>query len=169
MRAQGKNRKGSSLLEFTLVAIPLIFVVISLFELTRGMWTYQGLSYAVREGVRYASVHGRGCASPNTCQVTVGQITRVIRSAGPGFDTRAITLTFTPASGTAISGTMATLLTNNTVWPPAGANAPGLSVKISMKYSFKTVLAVVWPGSGHVFNRSQTFTLPASSTEAIQF
>jgi hypothetical protein len=66
------------MLEFVLIGIPVIFVLISIFEIARGMWTYHTMAYAVREGVRYASVHGKGCASPNTCQVTIGQITSVI-------------------------------------------------------------------------------------------
>ena len=55
------------MLEFVLVGIPLIFVILSIFEIARGMWTYQTLAFAVREGTRYAIMHGKGCASPNTC------------------------------------------------------------------------------------------------------
>jgi Flp pilus assembly protein TadG len=35
-----RTRRGSSILEFVLVGIPIIFVLISLFEISRGMWTY---------------------------------------------------------------------------------------------------------------------------------
>jgi hypothetical protein len=38
------------------------------------MWTYHTLAYAVKEGTRYASVHGKGCEAPNTCTKTVAQI-----------------------------------------------------------------------------------------------
>src|SRR6266705_3011910 len=92
-----RTRRGSSILEFVLVGIPIIFVLISLFEISRGMWTYHTMAYAVREGVRYATVHGKGCASPNTCQVTIGNITSQIKAAGIGLDPGAVTLTFTPA------------------------------------------------------------------------
>ena len=34
---------GQSLVEFTLVGIPLIFVLISVFEISRGMWMYHTL------------------------------------------------------------------------------------------------------------------------------
>ena len=64
---RNRTRRGSSILEFVLVGIPIIFVLISLFEISRGMWTYHTMAYAVREGVCYATVHGKGCASPNTC------------------------------------------------------------------------------------------------------
>ncbi len=163
------SQKGSSLLEFTLVGIAMIFIIISFFEMARGMWTYQTLSYAVREGARYASVHGKDCAAPQTCQVTIGQITTVIKTAGAGLDPNATTVTFTPASGSATSDTIRNLLNSTATWPPTGANSTGQNVKISMKYPFRTVLAVFWVGAGQPLNDSQVFNLSASSTELIQY
>jgi hypothetical protein len=157
------------MLEFVLVGIPVIFFLISIFEISRGMWTYHTLAYAVREGVRYATVHGKGCASPHTCQVTIGQITSVIKAAGPGLPPSTTTVTLTPANGPASSDTMANQLTSTTVWPPSGANAPGQDVKIVVWYPFRTILAVFWVGAGAPLNDSGVFNLSASSTEPIQF
>ena len=68
-----RQRGGSTVIEFTLVGIPMIFVFISTFEMARGMWIYHSLAYAVKEATRYASVHGASCTtSPNTCGVTIG-------------------------------------------------------------------------------------------------
>jgi Flp pilus assembly protein TadG len=170
MTSQNRGRRrGSSILEFTLVGIPIIFTLISLFEMTRGMWVYQTMSYAVREATRYATRHGSGCASPNSCQVTIGQITRILKSAGPGVDPSRTTVTFTPASGSATSDTMSHLLTNTTIWPPSTANATGQDVKISVKYPFVSILVMFWPGAGGPLNDSKTVYLGASSTEGIQF
>src|SRR5579871_5563504 len=75
------KRSGQSLIEFTLVGIPLIFVLISVFEISRGMWIYHTLAYSVKNGVRYASVHGINCVgsatnsklqNPNNCTVNMG-------------------------------------------------------------------------------------------------
>jgi Flp pilus assembly protein TadG len=160
-----RKERGSAMLEFTLVGILLLFVLISTFEIARGMWTYHTLAYAAREGTRYASMHGKGCASPNTCQITVGQIASLIESAGPGMDPNNTTLTLTPASGSATSDTIANLLSNSTTWPPAAASAPGKNVQISLNYPFQTFLAILWqPGAG-----SQVFHLAASSEEPIQY
>jgi hypothetical protein len=156
------------MLEFVLVGIPMIFVFISIFEIARGMWTYHTLAYAVREGVRYAAMHGQGCASPNTCQVTIGGITSVIQSAGVGLDADTVTVTFTPSSGSASSDTMTNQLASTTIWPPSGANAPGQNITIAVKYPFRTFLAMFWPGT-RAFNGSGVFYLPAASTEKIQF
>src|SRR5260370_17206566 len=119
-----RKRKGNAMLEFVLVGIPVIFVLISLFEISRGMWTYHTMAYAVREGVRYATVHGKGCASPNTCQVTIGQITSVIQTAAIGLPASTTTVTFTPASGSASSDTMTNQLTSTTLCPPSPSNPP---------------------------------------------
>jgi Flp pilus assembly protein TadG len=169
MARKAVRQRGSSILEFTLVGIAMIFIIISFFEMARGMWTYQTLAYAVREGARYATVHGKDCASPNTCQVTIGQITGIIKSAGPGLDPNATTVTFTPASGSATSDTMTNLLTSTTTWPPSAANAIGQNVQIAVSYPFRTVLAIFWVGDGHPINDSQVFHLSASSTEPIQY
>jgi Flp pilus assembly protein TadG len=169
MNKSRRKQKGNAMLEFVLVGIPVIFVLISLFEISRGMWTYHTMAYAVREGVRYATVHGKGCASPNTCQVTIGQITSVIQTAAIGLPASTTTVTFTPASGSASSDTMTNQLTSSTVWPPSGANAPTQNVKINLRYPFRTVLAVFWAGAGRPLNDSGTFYLVASSTEPIQF
>ena len=64
---------------------------------------------------------------------------------------------------------MANQLISTTTWPPSGANAPGQLVKISLKYRFRTFLAIFWAGAGAPLNDSGSFYLPASSTEAITF
>ena len=133
------SRRGASIVEFTLIGIAMIFVVISFFEMARGMWTYQTLAYAVREGTRYAAMHGKDCASPNTCQVTVAQIAGVVKSAAVGVDPTSTTLTLTTASGSATSNTITNLLSNSTNWPPSTAYAPGQKVTISAVYPFRTI------------------------------
>jgi Flp pilus assembly protein TadG len=169
MTARGKATKGSSLLEFTLVGIPLIFVLISVFDTARGLWTYNTMAYAVREATRYATVHGIGCAAPRTCQVNIGQITRVLQSAGVGLDPGAVSVTFTTANGAATTNTIANLLTSTTVWPPASANAVEQNITISAVYPFRSVLAMFWPGAGPAVGGARVFNLSASSTQAIRF
>ena len=156
------------MVEFVLVGIPIIFILITIFELSRGMWTYHTMAYAVREGVRYAAVHGKNCASPHTCQVTIGQITTVIKNAGAGLPPSTTVVTFTPSTGSASSGTMTNQLTSTTVWPPSSANTPGQPIKIKVTYPFRTFLAVFWTGAGGV-NDSGVFNIGASSSAPIQF
>lgn len=86
-----RPRRGATTVEMTLVGIPLIFVLISVFEISRGMWMYNTAATAVREGLRFASVHGVNCVFlapgiPNSCEVTANNIVAVIRNgAGNAF------------------------------------------------------------------------------------
>jgi len=167
MTAGRRRQAGSTMLEFVLIGIATIFMLICLFEISRGMWAYHTLAYTVREATRYASMHGKGCASPNTCGTTIGGIITYMKAAGGGFDPDNTTLTFTPQSGTATSDTITHLASSTTSFPPSTSYAPGNTVQITAKYKFKTILAMLWFGS--TVNDSQTFYLTATSTEAIQF
>src|ERR1700685_3638067 len=107
MNRSPKNRKRlcQIMIEFTFVGIPLIFSLISVFEVSRGMWIYHTLAYSVKEGVRYAIVHGVDCyynppAVLNNCQVTASQVAAVVEKAGVGLDPAATTLTFISTGGT---------------------------------------------------------------------
>ena len=161
-------KRGSSVLEFTLVGIPIIFLLISTFELARGMWNYHTLAYAVKEGTRYASVHGVNCStSPNTCTVTIAQITQHILDAGIGLPSNRLSLTFTYTGGT--NTCLANnCLANNTVWPPAPGNAVGSDIQIDTNLPFQSAISMFWPGSGQGTTFG-IFNFPASSRDTVQF
>lgn len=166
MTRRRAGQTGAAMLEFALVGIGLIFILLSLFEVSRGLWAYDTLAYAVREGTRYAATHGEGCAS--TCSITIGNIISYMEAAGAGFDTNNVTVTFTPQSGTTTSDTMANLASNSTTFPPSTANAPGDTVEIAAKYKFKSVLSMLWFGSAPVSDNRYVY-LATSSTQLIQF
>lgn len=170
-RNRRTRTRGNSLLEFTLVGIPLIFTVISIFEMARGMWLYHTLAHAVKAGTRYAIVHGQNCSvPPNSCTVSVSQIATVIRANGVGLPGDTVTLTFTPPSGSSTTCALADCIANNTTgyWPPPGANSPQSKVKITGVYPFTSAISMFWPGAGRT-NRAGTINLSAKSTENIQF
>lgn len=168
----GTRRKhlGDTMIEFTMVGIPLIFILVSSFEMGRGMFLYHTLAHAVKAGTRYSVVHGQNCAiPPNPCTVSISQIAAVIQANGEGLpgDT---TLTFTPPAGSATTCALANCIANYTTgyWPPAGANSPQSKLKITGTYPFNSVIAVLWPGAARV-NSLKTVTLSADSRENIQF
>jgi Flp pilus assembly protein TadG len=155
-------------LEFTLVGIPLIFVLVSTFEVARGMWNYHTLAYAVKEGTRYASVHGVNCAtSPNTCTVSIAQVTQRILDAGIGLPSDQLRLTFTSTSGS-INCLANNCLTNATVWPPSPGNVVGSSIQIDATYPFQSAISMFWPGAGPGVGFG-TVNFPTSSRETVQF
>ena len=167
MFLRNHKRRGSSTIEFTLVGIPMIFVLVSTFESARGMWMYHTLAYGVKEGTRYASVHGKACATaPNNCSVTVAQVAQRISNSAAGLLPGQLTLTFTSLSGT-FSCTVTNCLANNSLWPPDPGNALGSDIQISGVYPFQSGLAMLWPGAGPGVNFTVA-NFPASSKETMQ-
>ena len=172
------RRLGSATLEMTLVGIPLLFVLISIIEVSRGMWIYHTLSYAVREGTRYTIVHGANCkATPNNCPVTVGQIATVIQNAAVGlFDSNNFMVEMKSSSDTygTLDGngiptmTLASALSNTNQFPSAPGDSIGQPITFTVTYPFQSAIAMFWPGAGSGLNFA-TVTFPASSQELVQF
>lgn len=166
-----KERGGSTLVEFTLIGIPMIFLLISTFEVARGMWEYHTLAYAVKEGTRYASVHGKTCeVAPNSCQVTVAQVVQTVVNAGTGLLPTALGVTLTSTAGTVSCSPASTCIgasANNTLWPPDPANAQGSDISISASYPFQSAISMFWPGAGPGVGVA-TVNFPATSTGVMQ-
>ena len=187
---------GATTVEMTLVGIPIIFMLISTFEISRGMWMYNTEATAVREGVRFASVHGVNCVKlapgvPNQCDVTANDIVQVIRNGagnglthalnyGPtGAGSAGLPLGTTSATTTlvtfkSVSGSFTCKLDGTTVtggcaaqWPPTGDNGVNQVITISIEVPFYSALSMFWPGS-----KQQMFSvvnLWASSSDTMQF
>ena len=195
----GRNRRkrlGQTLVEFTFVGIPIIFTLISIFEISRGMWIYHTLAYAAKVGVRYASVHGINCVgstvnsklqNPNNCTVNMGPATApgagtlpsiayVIRQAAVGLDPLKTTVTFN-ASGTTttcnLDGTGGVSACPATVWPPydptgvSTVDYVGEPIRIDITTPFSSALAMLWPGAKVA--KFASGTLGATSQDYVQF
>ena len=181
------KRRGNSMVEFTFLGIPLMFVLISIFEVARGMWIYHTLAYAMKEATRFTIVKGANCISNgNSCGVTVGTIAGVIRDRGVGLlpDDLTVTMISAPSactppssSGCVInqvgSATLTSLLSNATPWPTISNPADpgsyvGNDIVVTGVYPFRTAFSMFWPGSGGMGSFG-VFTLGASAREPIQF
>jgi Flp pilus assembly protein TadG len=168
-RRTGRKEKGSTLIEFTLVGIPLLLVFISLIEMCIAMWSYHTLAYALREGVRFASTKGQGCTyTGNTCSVTVGDITQQITTAGTGLVPGQLNVTFTSSAGNVSCSPITSCSSNTTVWPPSSGNLPGSVISVSGTYPVQTRLVLMFfPGAGA--SQMNSISLAASSQQIIQF
>jgi Flp pilus assembly protein TadG len=161
-------RRGSAALEFTLVAIPLLFVLISIAELGRGMWMYHTLAFAVKEGARYAIVHGQNCAAASSsCAGTVQAVAQTVRSAGVGLDPSQLQVSLQSASAKQSCNPLNSCLTNTAQWPPYPDNAVGLPVTVSGTILFRSAISMFWPGSGTV--SAGAVNLGAASAEEIRY
>ncbi len=168
------------MIEFTMVGIPLLFILVSVFEISRGMWMYHTMAYAVKTGVRYAITHGINCvgnatnsslSNPNNCTITAAQVAAWIQNNAVGVDPTKATLTFTSASSsfTCTLGTTCTSCANCTsVWPPYSSTITtsddfvGQPIEIDIKAPFNSAVAFFSA-------RFANFTLGATSKDYIQF
>jgi hypothetical protein len=174
--------RGNTVIEFTLVGIPLVFALVSVFEMSRGMWMYHTLASALKDGVRFAIVHGNNCnLTPSNCAVRIGDIAQRINDYAIGIPPEEmLNVTFTSRTRTVTCPTLRNCLPEgdmgNIYWPAA---APGATaddggesmmgwVRISAQYSFRSALGMFWPGAGRG-QSFDTFVFPASSQETIQY
>jgi Flp pilus assembly protein TadG len=58
MTMKSDRRKGSTLIEFALVLLPLLALIFGSIEMDRMLLVYNALTNSARAGVRYAVVHG---------------------------------------------------------------------------------------------------------------
>lgn len=167
----GRRRRlqaGNALVEFTLVSIPLIFLLVSIVELARGMWIYATLAHAVKEGTRFAVVHGQGCAqASSSCPVTLGAVATLVQQNAVGLSPTQLNVTLAAGSSTQNCAPVSSCLSSASAWPASPNNSIGLPVKISGTYSFQSGLSMFWPGSNPV--QFKAVTLGAESQEEILF
>jgi len=181
MTGKRRGRCGSAMLEFTFVGIPLVFVLISVFEMARGMWVYHTLAYAVKEGVRYAIVHGQNCGiAPNACRITVGQVTTRIKDAGIGLLPNELQIELyygdldpndgSPVQAPLTCNPISSCLGNGAFWPDPENPFSQVGNRISIRgiFPFRSALSMFWPGGGKPVQFG-TVNFGATSTEEIQF
>jgi Flp pilus assembly protein TadG len=163
-----RRERGSAILEFTLVGIPLVFVVISTFEMARGMWLYHSLAYAAKTGARFAVVRGKGCqAAGNACGISVGDVAGRIAGAATGLPAGTFDVTLESAAGTLECRPLSACLADATAWPPGNANSPGMDIRVTARHEFRSALALFWPGAGT--RRIGTALFEAGAFQRIQF
>jgi hypothetical protein len=172
-----RNRSGNSLLEFSIFGIPIIFILISVFELSRGMWVYHTLAYATKDTARYVAVHGQLCVgSAVGCALTVAQVAGRLQYAGVGLLPNQLNATFQTTSQTITCNPLQNCLASTACFPTAAdcsatleAGAlQGQPLTVNATYQFQSAISMFWPGTGKgiVFG---AFNLPAKAQERIQF
>jgi hypothetical protein len=165
-----KGERGNAAIEMTLVGIPVMFLLVCVFEISRAMWVYSTMAHAVSAGVRYAVVHGQNCVlTPpltNNCSRTIGQLSTLIKNNGIGMEGDRTTLVFTAGNSTTTC-VLNTCVSNATVWPPSGSNGIGRPLQIKASAPFRTGLAMLWPGQRVV--SFAPFNVGATAGERVRF
>ncbi len=134
MRKRWKSASGQSLIEFAIVLIVLCTCIFGILDFSRLFYAYHFVSFAARQGTRYAIVRGSSwtasCADTTTldCKATASDVQNYVQSiVPPGITAASVTAT-TTWPGTMPSGAACTTT--------SGVNSPGCRVKVVVSYPF---------------------------------
>lgn len=116
------QKRGQSLVEFSLVLVVTLFLMFSVVEISRMLLVYVTIVQAARAGTRYASVHGStrtgvGAAGPSGPAANPGQVIAVVKNF-------------------ASMGLLSTSRLLITISYPSGTNDPGDPVSVSVVYPY---------------------------------
>jgi Flp pilus assembly protein TadG len=168
------NRRGTMMMEFMLLGIPIVFLTLSVFEVSLMMWQYVTMDQTVQSGTQYISVHGTNCTlNGNNCTITVGNIASYIEGVDVGLDDSKLNITLysgppgaTPTT-TVTCNPVTTCTGNSTTFPPLTDNAVGNDVRVQATYAMNNPIVMFWPSQTSV--STGVTTLGATSTQRIVF
>jgi Flp pilus assembly protein TadG len=172
-----KNRRGNVLLEFMLMGVPILFLTISVFEVSMMMWQYVSMDQTVQSTAQYISVHGYNCnLNTNNCTITVGNIASYIEATSPGLDPSRLNITLYTAScvsntctntSTVSCSPLNTCNSNSSTFPPLADNAVGNDIQVQASYRTYNPIVMFFPSKSTI--STGDVTLGATSTQRIQF
>jgi Flp pilus assembly protein TadG len=140
-----RNSRGSTVLEFTLVGVPMVFVFMGIAAMGFTMWTYQTLAYATKELNRYIAVHGTHCGSgTNSCKLTVGNVATAAESYAIGLSSGTLKLTLTSPSTTYSCSPVSSCTSNSNPWPPSADSTVGTAIQVRMQYEVNPAFTMMW-------------------------
>src|ERR1700682_4072247 len=58
IRSKQRRRSGTAIVEMALVGPVCLLFILGCMDMSTGIWAYDNLAEAVREGGRYATIHG---------------------------------------------------------------------------------------------------------------
>jgi len=127
-------RDGNAIIETSLCFMIFMTIFLAIMEFGWGIFNYNFLSYAAREGTRYASTRGSQCAGGCT-KATADIVRDVIRNQSVGMDPSQVTV--------------------NTTWTPD--NTPGNSVTVDVSYPIPPLLG--WLMGNNTINSTSTMRI----------
>ncbi|MGQ9457375.1 MAG: TadE/TadG family type IV pilus assembly protein [Anaerolineae bacterium] len=130
---QAGRTRGQSAVEFALAFPVVVLLILGLVDLGRLMWAYQSLAHAVREGTRYAIVHGSASPQPAD-EVAIRNV--VVQAAA----------TLNPDQITVLVS-----------WDPD--NAPGSRVTVEAHYTFHPATTLFAQGLALDISSRSTMTI----------
>jgi Flp pilus assembly protein TadG len=163
------RRRGSTLLEFTLTGIPLMFLSLSVIECSLAMLEYDSMTNAVTVAARYAANHGATCSqNGNSCTVRIEDVANLIANTTWIISSSSLNITFTDNSGSTTCE-LSVCQTKTAQFPSStsGANAVGNTITINVTHTLVNPLPMFWPPNADADDTG--YTLGANSVQVIQF
>lgn len=121
----GAPERGQAVAEFAVAGFLFFLLVLGTIEVGRAVWYYNTLAQAVREGTRYAIVHGNKSADPSgpgsasfMPPHTDSKVTDVVEKYASGLDKDALTV--------------------EAAWPD-GTNDAGSPVQVTARYVYDPI------------------------------
>jgi Flp pilus assembly protein TadG len=177
------KRRGSAMLEFVLTGVPLIFVWLSIVQMSLGMWQYHTLQYAVKAAGAYASVHGSNCLlGTNSCEAHLSDTALVLANTAFAIPRKSITVTFTAwktaadaknhANPSKVSCRLDNCISQTAYqtmqWPPnMYNNANNAEIAIRAEFLWKTSLAMITPAGST--SGAGAYWLPGYTHQTVLF
>jgi hypothetical protein len=151
-----------------MTGIPLIFIIISIIEISRGMWIYDTVAHASESTTRDMAVRGYDCAQYVTgCAQNIGAYSKLFATWATGLDPAQLGVVFRSTNHTVTCNPLNSCYNNTTAWPPSGDNARNLDIWVTGKMPFNSAIGMFFFGSAPVSFGS--FTLSAMSHQQILF
>lgn len=174
--------RGNANVEFALCAIFMVFLLISIFDMARGLWIQHTLTEAVRDAARFAIVRGAGYVYPPDGGPLAGQplpggtlkdVRKVAIEEAVGLVPSQMELIFDISGDSGLvkrvtcnpADTLA--CTNGNLDDPWPAVSPGLEVAVTAHYPYNSMVVMYFPG-GKGINFGK-YVLGSTARERIVF
>jgi Flp pilus assembly protein TadG len=167
-----RRRRGSTLVEFTLLGIPAIFLCVSVVSVSIDMWQFFTLSYAVEQTARYTALHGSTCSlSPNSCTITRANVATYFEGQAIALAAASTTMILNDGSGAITCNPVSSCPSSSSTFPSSGNNTPGTNnVTVTASYALINPIVMLWPGAaGGSGVKGSSFTVKATSTQEVLF
>lgn len=162
-RKNSRNRSrqgGNTIIEFSLLAIPILFTTITIISSSIAMWQLHCLAYASEMTANYASLHGATCSQyGNNCTITIGGAASYFAGQALALDQTKVSVSFKDGSGTTVCNPVSTCTSNAAQFPATSYNSIGSDVTVTASYTLKNPITLY----------SRDFTVGATSRQRILF
>ena len=154
------SERGSTIVEFAFIFVVTLILMFGIIDFARAVYSYHLLTFAAREGARFASVRGQECTSlpAPSCPADQPHITDFVKSIvqQSGIDQSAITVTYP------VPDNPNNLPVCGTYW-----NYPGCAVDVQVTYDFNYIFPISFYGAAPVSFQAGTIHMGSTAEMTI--